>query len=251
MRGGGRLVLSHWAHRPVGGWVGGWVARQVSFFLPLLFSSRSASGSTHVSPTPPLFLASPTHTETNPLVRRPPRPPHRFVCRAALGEGGEQPAAYLKPVPPGAVVYGSGDAAVVVSKASGRHRSLCAKCKRAQVCVSFGAGKVAVVALPAHRLPACRAPSPAYPSCCLSPPPYCFAGAGGAAVPPQHAGVQFAQGAAGGCHRGAGRAGQRAGVRRRCRAQVGGPNARHGKALVHANQARCASQSSSAWIRNE
>ncbi|KAL4427631.1 hypothetical protein ABPG75_001720 [Micractinium tetrahymenae] len=41
----------------------------------------------------------------------------RFVCREALGEGGAEAAAYLRPVPPGAVVYGSGDAAVVVSKA--------------------------------------------------------------------------------------------------------------------------------------
>lgn len=40
----------------------------------------------------------------------------RFVCREALGEGGEA-AAYLRPVPPGAVVYGSGDSAVIVTKA--------------------------------------------------------------------------------------------------------------------------------------
>ncbi|KAL4855806.1 hypothetical protein ACK3TF_003579 [Chlorella vulgaris] len=39
----------------------------------------------------------------------------RFVCRSALGEGG-QPAAYLQPMPPGCVMYGSGDSAVVVTK---------------------------------------------------------------------------------------------------------------------------------------
>jgi hypothetical protein len=40
----------------------------------------------------------------------------RFVCRELLGGGGA-PAAHLRPVPPGAVVYGSGDSAVVLSKA--------------------------------------------------------------------------------------------------------------------------------------
>lgn len=38
------------------------------------------------------------------------------MCREALGDGGAEPAAYLQPVPPGAVVYGSGGAAVVVTK---------------------------------------------------------------------------------------------------------------------------------------
>ena len=42
----------------------------------------------------------------------------RFVCREALGEGGREAAAYLRPVPPGAVVYGSGDSSVIVTKAS-------------------------------------------------------------------------------------------------------------------------------------
>lgn len=42
--------------------------------------------------------------------------PARFVCREALGEGGQEAAAYLRPVSPGSVVYGSGDAAVVVSQ---------------------------------------------------------------------------------------------------------------------------------------
>lgn len=41
----------------------------------------------------------------------------RFVCRESLGEGGEEPAAYLRPIPPGAVVYGSGDNAIIVTKA--------------------------------------------------------------------------------------------------------------------------------------
>lgn len=41
----------------------------------------------------------------------------RFVCREALGEGGREAAAYLRPVPPGSLVYGSGDSAVVVTKA--------------------------------------------------------------------------------------------------------------------------------------
>lgn len=45
-------------------------------------------------------------------------PPCRFVCREALGEGGREAAAYLRPVPPGSLVYGSGDSAVVVTKAS-------------------------------------------------------------------------------------------------------------------------------------
>jgi hypothetical protein len=40
------------------------------------------------------------------------------VWREALGEGCNEAAAYLKPVPPGAVVYGSGDTAVIISKAS-------------------------------------------------------------------------------------------------------------------------------------
>jgi hypothetical protein len=44
-----------------------------------------------------------------------PRP--RFVCRRKLGDRrGERGAAYLTPVPPGAVVYGTGDAARVISK---------------------------------------------------------------------------------------------------------------------------------------
>ncbi len=49
----------------------------------------------------------------------------RFVCREALGEGGREAAAYLRPVPPGAVVYGSGDSSVVVTKASRRGHSTC------------------------------------------------------------------------------------------------------------------------------
>lgn len=40
----------------------------------------------------------------------------RFVCRARLGGRKGEPAAYLTPVPPGAVVYGTGDAARVVTK---------------------------------------------------------------------------------------------------------------------------------------
>ncbi|PRW45591.1 lipase PLAT LH2 family [Chlorella sorokiniana] len=40
----------------------------------------------------------------------------RFVCREALGEGGREAAGYLRPVPPGAVVYGSGDSSVIVTK---------------------------------------------------------------------------------------------------------------------------------------
>ena len=40
----------------------------------------------------------------------------RFVCREAVGERADKAAAYLTPVPPGAVVYGSGDAAVVLSR---------------------------------------------------------------------------------------------------------------------------------------
>lgn len=39
----------------------------------------------------------------------------RFVCRSEVGTAGN-PAAYLRPVPPGGVVYGSGDDAVVLSR---------------------------------------------------------------------------------------------------------------------------------------
>lgn len=41
----------------------------------------------------------------------------RFVCRDTLGGRGARPAAWLTPVPAEAVVYGSGDAAVILSKA--------------------------------------------------------------------------------------------------------------------------------------
>lgn len=41
----------------------------------------------------------------------------RFVCRDVLGGRGPRPAAWLTPVPAEAVVYGSGDAAVILSKA--------------------------------------------------------------------------------------------------------------------------------------
>jgi hypothetical protein len=41
----------------------------------------------------------------------------RFVCQRLLGGG--QGAGLLTPVPPGAVVYGSGDSAVVLSKVRG------------------------------------------------------------------------------------------------------------------------------------
>lgn len=40
----------------------------------------------------------------------------RFVCRKRLGGRKGEPAAYLTAVPPGAVVYGSGDSAVILSK---------------------------------------------------------------------------------------------------------------------------------------
>lgn len=39
----------------------------------------------------------------------------RFVCRDTIGSK-ERPAAYITPVPPGGVVYGSGDAAVVLTR---------------------------------------------------------------------------------------------------------------------------------------
>lgn len=39
----------------------------------------------------------------------------RFVCRDVLG-GKDRPAAFLTPIPPGSVVYGSGDAAVLLTK---------------------------------------------------------------------------------------------------------------------------------------
>lgn len=40
----------------------------------------------------------------------------RFVCRKRLGGRKGETAGYLTPVPPGAVVYGQGDAAVVLTK---------------------------------------------------------------------------------------------------------------------------------------
>lgn len=45
----------------------------------------------------------------------------RFVCRQRLGGRKGEPAAYLTPVPPNAVVYGTGDAARIISKV----RKLC------------------------------------------------------------------------------------------------------------------------------
>ena len=40
----------------------------------------------------------------------------RFVCRDDVGDRGTHAAAFLRPVPPGGVVYGSGDATVVLTK---------------------------------------------------------------------------------------------------------------------------------------
>lgn len=40
----------------------------------------------------------------------------RFVCRDDVGDRGAHAAAFLRPVPPGGVVYGSGDASVVLTK---------------------------------------------------------------------------------------------------------------------------------------
>jgi hypothetical protein len=51
--------------------------------------------------------------------------PCRFVWREALGEGCNEAAAYLKPVPPGAVVYGTGDSAIIISKASTAGAAAC------------------------------------------------------------------------------------------------------------------------------
>jgi hypothetical protein len=42
--------------------------------------------------------------------------PCRFVCRKRLGGRKGEPAAYLTPVPPNAVVYGSGETARVITK---------------------------------------------------------------------------------------------------------------------------------------
>lgn len=40
----------------------------------------------------------------------------RFVCRRLLGGRKGEGAAYLTPVPAGAVVYGTGEAAVILTK---------------------------------------------------------------------------------------------------------------------------------------
>lgn len=44
--------------------------------------------------------------------------PCRFVCRQRLGGRKGEPAAYLTPVPLNAVVYGTGDAARIITKVS-------------------------------------------------------------------------------------------------------------------------------------
>ena len=62
----------------------------------------------------------------------------RFVCKEALGALG---AGFLSPVPPGAVVYGSGETAVVLTKArappagsAARQASSCGCCCLAHYC---------------------------------------------------------------------------------------------------------------------
>src|SRR5262249_24568996 len=40
----------------------------------------------------------------------------RFVCRSRIGGRDGESAVYMKPVPAGAVVYGSGEAAVILTK---------------------------------------------------------------------------------------------------------------------------------------
>lgn len=47
-------------------------------------------------------------------------PPSRFVCRQQLGGRKGEPAAYLTPVPPGAVIYGSGESQRILTKASSK-----------------------------------------------------------------------------------------------------------------------------------
>ena len=40
----------------------------------------------------------------------------QFICRDVLGRGDSPGAAYMTPVPPGTVVYGSGDQAVLLTR---------------------------------------------------------------------------------------------------------------------------------------
>lgn len=160
-----------------------------------------------------LCLKQPARRSADP--DQPPAPRCRFVCRESLGEGGDEPAAYLQPVPPGAVVYGSGDAAVVVSKASRLAPKRAPAGAPAHACMSVGRRRRRL--LPKHRpfpntLPPTPAPIPLPP------------GGGRPAVQPQHGAVRRSQVAAGGRHRGARGPGQRAGVRgRRGSAGAGRP----------------------------
>ena len=67
----------------------------------------------------------------------------RFVCRELLGGRG---AGFLAPVPPGAVVYGSGEAAVVLSRARSRARASpdrCPPCRLHRGCACTRAASLA------------------------------------------------------------------------------------------------------------
>ena len=74
----------------------------------------------------PRRRASARHGRAPRPQRARPRPPRRrFVCRRALGGRQGDPAVYLTPVPTDAVVYGSGDAARILTKeqAAARRRA--------------------------------------------------------------------------------------------------------------------------------
>ena len=58
----------------------------------------------------------------------------RFVCRKRLGEKSGDAAACLTPIPAGSVVYGSGDAAIILTKVR-RSRHIQAEAASLTVCV--------------------------------------------------------------------------------------------------------------------
>ncbi len=68
----------------------------------------------HSSAPTSLAPIHPHHPQLSRATPSPPAPP-RFVCRRKIGVKAEM-AAYLSPIPAGAVVYGTGDTALVLSQ---------------------------------------------------------------------------------------------------------------------------------------